>query len=179
MTTTLPLAATSISFLYVEAEDRLAFVVTAASDRLALLVTRRLASRLVNGLAGLLERTSAAALEAPAQARGDVVMFEHQGAVAAAQAAAETSAAAPTGGETPVSGDVASVLIDSVDVTTHPDRFALVLKKGPQALATMEVGRADLHRIVAVLRRKCEEAEWRVPIETTWLDVATGSMTLN
>lgn len=175
--TSVPVMASSISLVYIEAQDRLALFVSAASgEQLALMVTRRLAARLVNGLAGLLERTSAAALEAPAEARGDVVMFEHQGAVAAVQAAPRQ---APPAGSAAVDHQVASILMDSVDVTTHRDSFVLLLKSGEQALASLQVSRSDLHRIVAVLRRKCEEAEWNLPIETTWLDLATGSMTLN
>lgn len=175
-----PFSATSISLAYVEAEDRIALLAGAATgDRLAMMVTRRLAIRLVNGLAGLLERTSAVAQEAPSEVRGDVVMFEHQGALAAADGEPRMPRAVPSTLEQGQQSQVASILIDAVDVTTHPDRFTLAFKAGGGALATMKVNRADLHRVVALLRRKCEEADWRVPIEALWLDASTGSVTLN
>lgn len=188
MSPPLPLAVTSISFLYVEKEDRLALIVSsAAGDQLALLMTRRLAIRVINGLAGLLERTSAKAQEAPAEVRGDVVMFEHQGAVATADhETLETPGVNEGQGKSrqaPQATDdqqqVATVLFDSIDVTTHPDRFTLGFRAGQQLLAGMDVSRSDLHRIVAVLCRKVEDAQWQIPIETTWLDISTGSLTLN
>lgn len=173
------LTAVSLSVMYHPGEDRLVCV-AAGSDggRLALMVTRRLAIRLVNGFARLLERTSAAALEAPARARGDIVMFEHQGALASAAGPAPASAA-PAPEAPPAQAQMPTQLLDAIDVKVHPDRFALTLKSGAQELARMQVSRHDLHRLLALLRRKCDEAAWHVPIETGWLDLEAGSMTLN
>lgn len=185
MTQSSPPKATSISVLYHTAEDRLAFVATAADNsHLALTATRRLASRLVNGFAQLLERTSSAAQEAPEHVRGDIVMFEHQGALASAAQTTSTGSAPSQGTGTVASQGteatrMPSLLMDTVDVKITPNLFILILKSGGKAVAQMEVTRADLHRLLALLRRKCEEADWQIKTETSWLDLDTGSMTLN
>lgn len=173
-----PLTVASISFLYVENEDRLALIVSDAADgQLGLMVTRRLAARMINGLASLLECTSPTAQEAPADVRADVVMFEHQGAVAigsSSQQAQPTTIPKPKENQR----EVATVLIDSLDVTTHPDRFTISFKAGQKVLAVMNGTRPELHRVVAVLKRKAEDAGWKIQIETTWLDDSV-SLTLN
>ncbi len=182
---TVPVA-TSLSVLYAVKEDRLAMVPTAADGtQRVLMVTRRLAGRLVNGFAHLLERTSAAAAEAPEHARGDMIMFEHQGALVSGHPAARPARdpAAPTapGPSTPALATVPAnaALMDAVDVTVKPDRFVLTLKSDAGPVSSMEVTRGDLHRLLALMRRKCDEAEWNVPIQTRWLDLKSGSMTLN
>ena len=71
------------------------------------------------------------------------------------------------------------MLMDTVEVKITPERFILILKSGGKAVAQMEVTRGDLHRLLALLRRKCDEADWRVVTETSWLDLDAGSMTLN
>lgn len=182
MTQNAPLKAVSVSILYHPVEDRLAWVVTAADkSQLALTVTRRLTTRLVNGFAHLLERTSSAAQEAPQRARGDIVMFEHQGALAVVQAASSGSTSnTGTGAATgPEATRLPSMLMDTVEVKITPEKFILTLKSGGKAVAQMEVTRGDLHRLLALLRRKCDEADWRVVTETSWLDLDAGSMTLN
>lgn len=184
MTQTSPPKAISISVLYHAAEDRLALVATVADNsQLALTVTRRLTTRLVNGFAHLLERTSSAAQEAPSRVRGDIVMFEHQGALAVAQAASAgpvSSAGAATGaGVGTETMRLPVLLMDALDVKITPERFILILKSGGKPMAQMKVTRSDLHRLLALLRRKCDEADWHIKTETSWLDLDAGSMTLN
>ena len=183
---TVPVAV-SVSVLYSLTEDRLAMVAIAADGtQQVLMVTRRLAVRLVNGFAHLLERTSAAAAEAPERARGDMVMFEHQGALSSiSPPASSAESASPRGGAVPPAAAAVAratakaVLMHAVDVTVTPERFVLTLKSEAGPVASMEVTRGDLHRLLALVRRKCDEAEWRVPIQTRWLDLKSGSMTLN
>lgn len=182
---TVPVAV-SVSVLYSLTEDRLAmFAIAADGTQQVLMVTRRLAVRLVNGFAHLLERTSAAAAEAPERARGDMVMFEHQGALSSiSPSASPAESSSPRGGSVPPAAAVAratakAVLMHAVDVTVTPERFVLTLKSDAGPVASMEVTRGDLHRLLALVRRKCDEAEWRVPIQTRWLDLKSGSMTLN
>jgi hypothetical protein len=174
--------AISISVLYHAAEDRLACVATAADNsQLALMVTRRLTTRLVNGFAHLLERTSLAAQEAPERARGDIVMFEHQGAIASGAQAAPAAESLPSQGisKGTETTRLPSMLMDAIDIKIRPKLFILSLKSGGKAVAQMQVTRADLHRLLALLRRKCDEADWDIKNETSWLDLDAGSMTLN
>ena len=188
-----PSPAASVSVVYHSAEDRLLFVVTGADNlKRAIMVTRRLTIRLIDGFAHLLDRTSSAAQEAPEWARSDMIMFEHQGALAKVQAPSAASVTAP-GAVTqkkPMSDTVAGagsaaktpplpILMDAVDIKIKPKSFLLTLKSGGQAVSHMEVGRGDLHRFLALLRRKCDEADWRVVNQTKWLDLDAGSMTLN
>lgn len=178
MTQTTPPRAISVSVLFYAAEDRLALVVTTEDNsQLALMLTRRFAARLVNGFAQLLERTNSAAQEAPLRSRGDIVMFEHQGALTIAQAAAPSAKrVAATGAK---ASRAPCMLMDAVDVKITPNLFILILKSGSKAMTQLQVTRGDLHCLLALLRRKCDEADWHLKTETRWLDLDAGSMTLN
>jgi len=69
--------------------------------------------------------------------------------------------------------------MDAVDVKITPNLFILILKSGSKAMTQLQVTRGDLHRLLALLRRKCDEADWHLKTETRWLDLDAGSMTLN
>jgi len=175
----LPIVAHSLSFAYNESEDRLVLLTTsAAGENLALLFTRRLTNRLINGLAGILEKSSAAVSQAPAAMRDDVIMLEHHGAVSTLtdQAPAEPSAVPappPSSVQAPVH------LVTSVDVKTTPAHFEVVLKNTEQPLALFTASRAEIHRIVDVLGRHARDADWAIKPEAAWLELGQTSVTLN
>lgn len=175
---TQPLAVSAFSTAYVEREDRIAVVVTSPDgERLALMLTRRLAGRLVNGLAGLLERTSSIAHHLPEDARGAVILFEHQGAVTQPKESSVEQAAPSIESR---DERVPMLLLTDVGVTTHPDRFRVTLRHADHALAAFDCGRSDLHRLIAIIQSTCDQVGWRVPIQATWLHPdADGALTVN
>lgn len=174
----LPLSVSTISIAYIEHEDRLAIVVTSQDgERLALMLTRRLAGGLINALAGLLERTSVIGQDVPVETRDAVVLFEHQGALT------KTNDANHEPGEpsSETKDDRISMqLITDVSITTHPSHFVVILRHTNQVIANFNCGRDDLHRLVAMIRSKCEHADWNLAINVNWLQPnADGSMTIN
>lgn len=175
---------TSVSVLYHPGQDRLVLITgLAGGDKLSVLVTRRLASKMVNVFAQLLERTSVAAQEAPSRARDDVIMFEHQNALAAKRAA-----------KLPVSDNLNRmygnsqdkeklshfVLLEAVDVRVATRHFILILKAtGGRPIGCIDATRADLHFFLNLLHRRSKEAKWSLPTEGSWLNLDAGSMVLN
>ncbi|WP_164550267.1 hypothetical protein, partial [Devosia equisanguinis] len=87
------LPVSGLTIAYSAVEDRLVVWLRGQEQQLVpLLFTRRLSALLINGLAGILARSSPAAAQAPAALRDDVILMEHQGAMA--QSAAPTPDAA-------------------------------------------------------------------------------------
>ena len=183
----LPVKATSLTFKYSEAEDRLIVLASEpAGTKIGLLLTRRMIGRLINGLAGILEKSSLAASHAPAEMRDDVVLLEHQGAISNRGAASQGQ---PTLGSNPAKSpaqaaqepvQVQSVHIQSIDISVKPTHFELLLKDGKlQPIVAMNIGRPELHRVLDMLTRKAEEADWNIRIEAKWLEPGQTSVSLN
>jgi hypothetical protein len=168
MTGSLPIQAHTLSFSYNNAEDRLILCVDShEGQRVTILATRRLVARLLNALASLVERSSLVARQAPSSLRDDVVLFEHQGALQAARQAA----AAPSRSEPPLvpCSLLPPALLAAVDVKTKPSHFSLIFRDSRQALATCDVTRAELHRMIRTLLTKVGEADWGIGVDASWL----------
>jgi hypothetical protein len=173
-----------MSFGYNEPEDRLVLLVaSAAGEHVALLFTRRLTGRLINGLAAVLERSSAAAKQAPAGLRGDVVLLEHQGALSAASTPDGTgegkSAEKGNASADRVTKEVPVRLVASVSVTTKPDTFEFSISDAKEALATFAANRTEVHRLLDVLARQVKSANWNLQPVATWLEPGQTSVVLN
>ena len=184
----LPVKATSLTFKYSEPEDRLIVLASEpAGTKIGLFLTRRMIGRLINGLAGILEKSSLAASHAPAEMRDDVVLLEHQGAIG--NKGAPPQQGQPATGMTPARNpaqaarepvQVQSVHIQSIDISVKPRHFELVLKDGKrQPIVTMDIGRPALHRLLDMLTRKAEEADWNIRIAAKWLEPGQTSVSLN
>lgn len=181
----LPVKATSLTFKYSEPEDRLAVLASEpAGGKIGLVLTRRLIGRLINGLAGILEKSSLAASYAPAEMRDDVVLLEHQGAISSKGAPPQERQSvtdmdpARSPAQEPV--QVQTVHIQSIDISVKPAHFELALKDGKlQPIVAMNIGRPELHRVLDMLTRKAEEADWNIRIEAKWLEPGQTSVSLN
>jgi hypothetical protein len=178
MTAPLPLRAHKLSFSYSEAEDRLVLIMDSREgQRVSVLMTRRLTIRLLNALASLLERSSPMARQAPSPLRDDVVLLEHQGAIqAGARQAAVPPASAP---EPPPQLLLAPTLLSAVDISTKPSHFSLTFRDARLTLATCDVTRAELHRVVQGLLTKVGETDWNIRVEAAWLGAGQQSMVVN
>lgn len=168
----------SLTLVHNEPEDRLVLLVSFESEeKRALLITRALAGRLINALATVLEKSSIAASQAPAEVRGDLVLMEHQKAVT--PPVDQTSPQSPRSSE-PSKEPIPSrsqhqlssppVLITSVDIATHPTHFDIAVKTGNEIMVRWNTNRVELHRLLALLIRKAEEANWRLPAKAEWLE---------
>jgi hypothetical protein len=180
-----PFQAKSLTFAYSLPEDRLVLLVVGAKgEKIALLVTRRLTGRLINGLAGILEKSSPAVSRAPAEMREDVVLLEHQEAVSG-RTSQEPSASAATAdspeeaGQGAPSAQIKSALLTAIDVSTKPTHFELALKSGDSIVAGFNATRHELHRTLSMLKTKAQEADWNLSLEASWLGSDQSMMVIN
>ena len=181
----LPVKATSLTFTYNKSEDRLIVLSSnSVGARIGALLTRRMVGRLINGLAGILEKSSMAASHAPVEMRDDVVLLEHQGAIGIRGASTgvrpSTKPITNLAQTAPNPLQIQTVHIQSIDITVKPMHFELVLKDGKcQPAIIMDIGRPELHRVLDMLTRKAHEADWNIRIEAKWLEPGQISVSLN
>lgn len=178
MSPPLPLAAVSLTLGYNEPEDRLVLIAAdAAGARLPVLMTRRLTGRLINGLASLVERSSAMASKVPAELRDDIILLEHQDAVFGQQHAAAQRQPGP--GST-AGLDLSAVrLVKSVDVTVTPQAFRLLFRDAREALITLSLTRLAVHQVLETIGRQSEAAGWDITIDAAWLDPGQTEIVFN
>ena len=188
MPASLPIRAATLTVAYGETEDRLTLVAADAGGRgVHAALTRRLTERVVNGLAGLLERSSAVAVQAPAEMRDDIILMEHQGALygrgvdKGADTGAGGNPAAPDGdaaGAAPA--DLPPpLLLTAVDVTVTPATFEIRMRAGATPLIALSVDRLGAHRIVETLGQRAEAAGWHIALDAAWLDPGHTEIVLN
>lgn len=178
MTATLPIVATNLRFAYNDTEDRLTVLATdAQSQGVHVALTRRLTERLVNGLAQLLEQSSALAVKAPAEMRDDIILMEHQDALyGQGQAAADPG----TGDALPDLPDLpAPRLVTAIDVNVTPTTFAVRVRDAQTPLIALSLGRLDVHRLVEALSQRAEAAGWHIPVSAAWLEPGQTQIVLN
>jgi hypothetical protein len=177
--------APALSFGYSEVEDRLVLTIHRKGVSAALLLTRRLSWLLINGLARILERSSAIVSQVPAEFRDDMILLEHQKAiqfkpqsVPPSQGATDdpkAHAARPR----PVGGDAPPNLVLSVGITIRPKNFGLVFKGKSGPLVQIEVSRPELHRILEIFKRRATAARWNLTIEASWLEPDQTELVIN
>lgn len=179
-----PFQAKSLTLTYNVPEDRLVLLVVGAQgEKIGLLITRRLAGRLINGLAGILEKSSPTVSRAPSEMREDVVLLEHQEAVSSNQEqsggagmASGQPASGPKGGQ-PV--QIKTALLTAIDVATKPTHFELKLKSGSNVITGFNATRNELHRTLGMLKTKAQEADWNLQLDASWLGPDQSMMVIN
>jgi hypothetical protein len=136
---------------------------------------------LINGLAVILERSNVAASTAPDELRSDIVLMEHQGALAGVPAAAQGGEASSqaTPGSSGATVQINPRLVTSVDIKTNPTDFHMVLKAAGGVPVAVVLNRLDLHRLVELLKRQADMAGWNLQIEADWLGDDHSQLTLN
>lgn len=162
---------TNIGFGYDENEDRL--VVTCADGKQAqpLLVTRRIARRLLQGFANILEVSSPAVSRAPAGLRHEVIALEHFSSLAAVP---EGQPGPADPGISPVS--LPPTLAIKVDVEVHPTLFRLVIGSVSEPLVTLSLTRGDFHKLLAAFDHWANVAEWNIQGDAGWLNGAQAAV---
>ena len=176
MISTPPIIATNLRFGYSEAEDRLTLgAADAEGQAVHVMLTRRLTERLVNGLAHLLEQSSAVAVQAPAAMRDDIILMEHQTALYGA--GAPTGEAAEQADETPALP--VPQLVTALDISITPATFEIRMRSGETALIHLSLGRLQVHRLVEVLGQRAETAAWSIPVGAAWMEPDQTKIVLN
>jgi len=172
-----PLAARSLAFRYGEKEDRLFLAAGREDETRSLVLTRRMTSRLVNGLARLLERSSAVVGKAPVEMQDDIILLEHQKAIQAVMKSErargpekEPDGASGHASSAPLAVDLRAHLVTGASITTRPQDFVIVFNGQAGALIQLQVTRSELHRVLEVLSRRAEAVGWNLKIDAAWLD---------
>lgn len=169
-----------LSFGYSQGEDRLVMLMNSGGRVSSLLFTRRLTALLINGLADVLVRSSAMASRAPEALREDIVLMEHQTVMQQTNAAAPAPAPGPAPqpqGEPPEMAP--PMLVQTINIATHPNHFVLEFRPDWGTPVNAALSRADLHRVLEVLKRRADEANWNLPVGAAWLSAAPAAVTLN
>lgn len=180
-----PLQAKSLTLTYNIPEDRLVLLVVGAQgEKIGLLITRRLTGRLINGLAGILEKSSPSVSRAPADMREDVVLLEHQEAVSDNISKEQSGGSGMTAGQTPgakggQSIQVKTAILTAIDVATKPTHFELKLKSGSDVVTGFNATRNELHRTLGMLKTKAQEADWNLQLNASWLGTDQSMMVIN
>lgn len=176
--------APSLSFAYSSEEDRLGLTIHREDATRRLLLTRRLTSLLVNGLAHILEKSSALAGKIPAEFREDMILLEHHKAI---QPRMKGAVRPRNGDSLPAQvqphhqppGELQPSLVSGVNITTRPNGFILVFKGKMGPLAQIEVSRPELHRILEMFKRRAEAASWGLTIQACWLEREQSEVAIN
>jgi hypothetical protein len=168
-----PLAATSLAFAYDEPEDRLILLASDAGGHgLTLTFTRLLTGRLINALCVILEKTSLSVSKAPAELRDDVILLEHQGAMSA------QGPASPRGPQQRAANDHKH-LVTNVEITPLAAGFVVIFRDAHEPQVRSIINRVALHRMVDVIARQAEAANWNIAIESSWLEPGQKHIVLN
>lgn len=174
MAPTLPLLTVSLRFAYSEPEDRLTLLATdVLNHAVHVALTRRLTERLVNGLAYLLEQSSAVAVQAPAEMRDDIILMEHQTALFGQ---GEAAAGPEPASDTPLQ---APRLVTALDVTLTPTTFEIVMRAAETALVHLSLNRLQVHQLVEVLSQRAAEAGWAIAVGAAWMEPGQTKIILN
>lgn len=148
----------TVTFVYGPREDRILAAINAGnSEAWSCWLTRRLALVLLERAAGLLASTSALAQRAPAEARGELVAFEREAAIA--NTAKSMSRTPPDVLKT--SGPAAE-LVDRLTISSQGNNFRVELRGESGAGATGMVARAELQRILQMLQAEVAKANWSI-----------------
>lgn len=167
-----PLAVRLLSLLYNEAEDRLVFVAAdEAGTRLAPVLTRRLTARLIDGVAAILEKSNLAASTMPADIQADLVLLEHQEAVAhRPYGSSKTDGGSPDARpETGRRMQLPNIFVTSVDIVTRPTHFEIHIRNGKAVAAHFNCNRPELHRVLDMLVARASQADWGIAVKAEWL----------
>jgi len=149
-------AIASITFVYEPREDRIAAAVNPGRpDAWSCWLTRRVALALLERMPDFLEGTSALAKRAPAEMRGEFTAFEREAAIAKTQRAMSV-----TPPEILKTSAGAAELIDRVSIAPHGDNFRLELYGMSGEGAAAGLSRAELQRILQMLRGVVAKAGW-------------------
>jgi len=170
--------ATRLTFAFSEIKDRLIIWTSDGDgDPVALALTRRMTERVIDGLACVLQQSSLAARQAPRELRDDVVLIEHHGALADA-GQGRSSPSSSSASEASRELAAPPQLVATINVTTMPREFRLEFVTTGGSTVLIRLNRVGLHRLVDVLRRKAEDADWNLPRRVSWLELGRVRMVL-
>lgn len=161
----------SVTFAYVEDEDRLRLDMSDGVNARTLLLTRRIMRRLLHAFANALVSSSRSVSRAPAEARREVFVLEHLSSLAADVGAPATEPG-PSSPAQAAPAHLGQELVTRVDARVEPQTFRLSFHGVSGHLAMLELTRRDFHRFLSALDRAAQAAEWDIHQDAGWLNGA-------
>ena len=158
---------------YIEIEDRVLAEFINADRKVTYLITRRMMRRVINGIAQLLARSSRAMARAPIDVKAEVLILEHQSAVQATAASADSPGPQPAA-EPP---GPPPELLSKIDIETHQRLFRLTFTSHGATAQKLDLSRSELHRLLASLHKLAHSAAWNLEDEVDWLKEADAPFT--
>jgi len=150
----------TITFVYVPREDRILTAINAGNpDAWACWLTRRLALAVLERTTQYIASNSDLAQRAPAELRGEMVAFERDAAIAKTAAAMSNT---PSDVLTSTAA-AAAELADRLTISQHANGFRLELRGPSDEGAAGVVARAELQRILQMLKAEIGKAAWLPP----------------
>lgn len=155
-----------ITLGYADSEDRIWLLLR--DEGVQLWLTRRLTGSLLAKLVQLMEKNCPGGDLAGALPAATRLELEHEAAMEMAQEQAEQEAA--NGGPEPDAPvkDVASYLVNGIDLRVTGDRLVTVWH-APGLSKTLDLNRADGHRTMRAIARRTRYAQWNFTHLPDWL----------
>jgi hypothetical protein len=161
-------SAKTIRMGFLETDDRLLVDFVNAEHTQTMLITRRIARRIIRGVAQLLAQSSAVMARVPVSHKTDVLVWEHLSAL-------QTGNAATIPGEKSADNQPTDrpakpfPLLHKLDINVQPSSFHLAFVGVDNQSFSIDVTRSELHRLIAALRQAARHAEWDLDAEVGWL----------
>lgn len=146
----------SVTFAYVQREDRILAAINAGSpDAWSCWLTRRLALALIVRTTEYLASSSHLAQRTPADLRGEMIAFEREAAIARTAGAMSVTANAVL-----QSTAAGAALAERLTISQHGNDYRLELRGSKDDGAAGVLKRAELQRLLQMLQAEIAKAAW-------------------
>jgi hypothetical protein len=135
--------------------------------------------RLINGLASLLEQSSAVAVQAPAEMRADIILMEHQDALYGHDRDGQPYVSSEEGIGDVIPNLPAPRLVTAIDVKVTPTIFEIRARDDRNVLIDLSLSRLEVHRVVERFSQQAEAVGWNINVDATWLEQGQTEIVFN
>ncbi len=156
---------TTIRMGFLEQDDRLLVDFVYPASTITVLVTRRITRRMIQGLAQILATSNAAMARVPAPHKTEMLIWEHLSSLHPASGGGEGGGPP----EQPHRPPAPWPLLLRLDITPMSTAFTLRFESMDGAVASIDMNRGELHRLLASLRQLARHGGWDLDAEVGWL----------
>lgn len=160
---------TTIRMGFLEQDDRLLVDFVYPASTVTVLITRRITRRIIQGLAHILATSNAAMARVPAPHKTEMLIWEHLSSLHPANSGQSGGGPGGSPPEQPHRPPAPWPLLLRLDLTPQNAAFALRFEAADGAVATIDMNRGELHRLLASLRQLARHGGWDLDAEVGWL----------